>query len=129
MNLLPILIAAFAISPGEWVHVPGGTWEPSTRQVDEVRAALPAEFQRAATEYSASMGNAPAFDRYAFQYLGIAKDGHQELFVAGSCHPEIMSDADFRNGNGVKDGGKCFFEVAYDPEHHRFHGFRFHGGA
>jgi|SRR5690242_541380 len=123
--MLPAL-AAIAIAVGSWLHVPGGTWQPSAAVVADARAQLPAYAKQQASFKGLPL---PSWSSYTFQYQGrtLPKSGRRVVYVNAFCTPPPSYAA--QEFVSVTDGGTCYFEAYYDPAGKRFIGIAFHGLA
>lgn len=127
------IFAAIMLAASPWIHVPGGSWNPTPREVSEVRAHL--ESFVAAQARSRGVHLRP-WRTYTFQYQGQVRafklptrvlSSRRVVFVNAFCtsvpayaHVGFVS---------VNDGGACYFTAYYDTVRHTFIDVSFHGVA
>jgi hypothetical protein len=100
-----------AIVPAERMAPAAGYWTASEAEVTKFEVGLSAFLQRARPPEAPDLHKAaPGYKR---QYFGITKDGKRLLFVFFFCRPLPGWQ---EKPVSVDDGGKCFFEVTYDPK-------------
>ena len=119
-------LAAIAIAVGSWLHVPGGTWQPSTSVVAEARSHLATYAKQQASSKGLALRT---WSSYTFQYQGhtLPKSGRRVVYVNAFCTPPPSYAA--QEFVRITDGGACYFEAYYDPASKRFIGIAFHGLA
>jgi len=114
-------ILALALSMASWIHVPGGTWQP-TAHVAELRDGLEPFVMRAAAEQRKRL---PAWSSYTFQYQGRTEQDAKTIFINAFCSPaprDVKTQFVL-----VLDGGACYFRVKYDPASKAFFDLEFNG--
>lgn len=114
-------ILALALSIASWIHVPGGTWQPTAHAV-ELRDGLEPFVVRAAAEQGKRL---PAWSSYTFQYQGQTEQSRKTVFINAFCSP-APSDVKTQFVL-VLDGGACYFRVKYDPAKKEFFDLEFNG--
>jgi hypothetical protein len=114
-------ILAFAVSVASWIHVPGGTWQP-TAELPAIRASLKPFVEQAAAEQKKRL---PEWSTYTFQYQGQTKEHHNVVFINAFCspaRPDVKTQFVL-----VLDGGPCYFRATYDPARKAFVALEFNG--
>lgn len=121
--MLPLL-ASVAIVVGSWLHIPGGTWEPSGTVVAEAAAQIKVVANRNATAKGIQLQD---WASYTFQYQGRELSGHRILYINAFCSaPPQYANLRFIR---VLDGGSCYFSAYYDPAKKRVIRIVFNGVA
>ena len=65
---------------------------------------------------------------YTIQYQGVSSGGARAVRLMGACNTNGASERSLSEAfHQVFDGGKCYFDAAYDPEEKRFTSLRFNG--
>jgi hypothetical protein len=65
---------------------------------------------------------------YIIQYQGISSDGTRSVRLMGACDTHGTSERNLSEAfHAVFDGGKCYFDAAYDLDEKRFTSLRYHG--
>jgi hypothetical protein len=117
-------LLALAIAVGSWLPLPGGSWQPTTDQVADLRIRLE---PHAKAEASSQRENLAPWESYTFQYQGQTQDGKLVIFVNAFCSkPSPTADKELEL---VFDGGACYFRVNWDPKSQKFTSFQFNGHA
>jgi hypothetical protein len=100
-------------------------WTPSAAQIDRLEQGLPTFLHENAPERSADLWQKVA--TYKRQYIGIALDDQQVIYVNAMC--SMDDDRWQREPVMVMDGGDCFFNVTYDLGTSRFSDLSINGDA
>jgi hypothetical protein len=118
-NAVPSWASKPAISPvPHWYEVRGGAWRVPADVVEEMAARIGAEV---------GLSDGARLDGYTIQYQGISSEGARSIRLMGACNTHGTSERYLSEAFYVVfDGGKCFFDAAYDPEEKRFTSLRFH---
>lgn len=125
------LFSAFAaITFGTWIAVPGGSWQPSPQQIQEIRSNLEPFVKQQATR-GQSLHN---WSDYVFQYQGQLDNDQKIIFINALCNGFFREDSKMKEKAlreliRVNDGGTCFFNVKYDPVKKVFFQFWLNGEA
>jgi len=120
--LLPATeIAAFNNTYGKLlslgVHVQ--SWEPTLGDMQEAEDELP-QISKLTNKNLDSNAHIEA-SQYMRQYLAIAVDGENLLFVNGLCPNPYGANNDWRKRlTFVNDGGPCHWQAIYNPSTHTF---------
>jgi len=121
---MPCLFAVLALAVGSWLHVPGGAWDPSAKNVADAGAALRSYVTQQASLQHLQLSN---WSTYSFQYQGTEVSGHRLVYINAFCSPP---PADAKSHMVVVfDGGPCYFSALYDPRTKKFVGINFNGDA
>ena len=109
-----------AINPvPHWYEVRGGAWRVPADVVEEMAARIEAE---AGSSVRARLHG------YTIQYQGVSSDSARSVRLMGACDTHGVSERYLSEAfYQVFDGGKCFFDAAYDPEEKRFTSLKYHG--
>jgi hypothetical protein len=119
-----ILEATLAVAIGSWIHVPGGTWQPTPADIQMVQTQIHSYVERGARArpYTRLL----PWSSYSFQYQG---DGffHKSIYINAFCEaPPSYAAKEFVE---VMDGGPCFFHLQWDPATRTFSSLSFNGEA
>jgi hypothetical protein len=132
------LFAAATIALGTWIHVPGGTWVPSSKTVHAAASKLEQAVKEQAGSEHRSLSK---WSGYTFQYQGrtLQVQGHEHkrvkvIFVYGFCpQPQAVREWLAKHAHEefllVNDGGTCYFRAYYDPATKKYLGIIFNGMA
>jgi len=124
VSVLVAAAAATTIAVGSWLHVPGGTWNPSAQVVAQAASRL---HTYALQQASAEGITVRPWSGYTFQYQGRKLRGRQVLYINAFCSsPPPDAKREFVV---VADGGTCYFRATYDPATGQFAGMLFNGVA
>lgn len=119
-NAFPSWALKPAINPvPRWYEVRGGAWRVPADVVEEM-----------ATRIEIEVGSSvrSRLDEYVIQYQGISSDGTRSVRLMGACDTHGTSERYLSEAfHVVFDGGKCYFDAAYDPDEKRFTSLRYHG--
>lgn len=130
---MPLFLAAMVFAASSWIHVPGGTWNPTPEMIIETGAKLrPYVVAQAALQGR----KLQPWATYTFQYQGQAKafklptqvlSKRRIILVNAFCitPPSYV----YKELVTVLDGGTCFFRAYYDTVQHRFIYIVFNGVA
>jgi len=115
---------AIAILVGSWIHVPGGTWQPSKAELSDAKAKIqPYAVAQAKLQHD----DLSPWDAYTFQYQGRDLHGRKIIYVNAFCSD--APDYATREMVLVLDGGTCYFRAFYDIQTKSFVGISFNGLA
>lgn len=116
------LAAAASIAMGSWLPIPGGSWSPASRQVEDVRSG-----SKRFVESEAEKRHMPLrpWSTYTFQYQGQTSHDRRVIYVNAFCEPP--PDYARRQFVDVDDGGSCYFQLRYDPAARKFVEVTFNG--
>lgn len=107
---------------------PSGVWTPTTADIAQLEADLPAFLRTAENPWLRP--DPPIWERepdYMRQYLGIVENGAEIIYANFFCDAH---DFDWRSKYYfVNDGGDCFFQVKYNPQTHEFFDLSVNGEA
>ena len=106
----------------KWFNVPNGAWTVSKSLREEIRDGLVSFVDsRARAEHA----NLHAWPSYSFQVQGQTHEGRRVVFINAFC-TKPPKDA-LQQFVLVRDGGACYFQVYYDPDHKQFVDLTFNG--
>jgi hypothetical protein len=123
-----VLLIAESASAGTapiWIHVKGGSWEPSEAVLVELGGHIQEYVTSEAARTNAEL---QPWESYRFQYQGKIEGKRQVIFINAFCHSfgdERLDDEMLF----VLDGGACYFTLEYDPQARKFRSLRFNGYA
>lgn len=115
-----LFTASVASAQNIWAQVKGGSWEPQTDTIGEIKGKIEtyvkANTSRKVRDWSA----------YTFQYQGREETGlryiflnRRYVFISAFCGPIKDPESSFPR---VADVGSCLFELRYDPNDRQFYG-------
>lgn len=121
---MPTLLAVLTIAVGSWIHIAGGSWEPSPQDIAKAAASLqPYVAEQASIQHQ----KLPDWSTYSFQFQGKEVSGYKLIYVNAFCEPP--PDYAKKKLVLVADGGPCYFSAYYDPRTKKFVGINFNGFA
>jgi hypothetical protein len=120
--LLMLGASASAFDAAHWIHVKGGSWDPTPATLAELETAL----QPALPPAARNRGRLPKWDEYTFQYQGrTTLLGRTFVYVNAFCsHDGRNLDQEWVS---VFDGGACYFSAKYDPAMKQIYGLEVNG--
>jgi hypothetical protein len=122
---MPTIIATIALAAGAWIHMAGGAWNPTEKNVASAGLAL----QPYVTQHaSARKLKLPEWSTYSFQYVGTRSRGRNLLYINAFCTADDLRDPS-KQWILVFDGGPCFFSAYFDVRKKRFVSVKFNGFA
>ena len=118
------VLLALAVAVGSWISVPGGIWQPSQAELNDVQAKIHGYATLQANDRR--NGLAP-WESYTFQYQGRELEGRKVVYVNACCSepPHYVAEQMVL----VLDGGTCYFEAYYDTKTKSFVRLVFNGVA
>ena len=123
-NRVPMDVAIFpAAGKGEWT--------PTKEEVLAIEGQLPSFLESRRRDVRAQV-IAKRLASYKRQYRGVTRAGRRFVEVNALCERFLGADDRdrwLRTWIVVKDGGDCFFQVAYDVERGELGGLYIHGEA
>ena len=115
-------VILFAVAIGSWISISGGTWQPTTQDLNGARSGLQSYVAKTAKEEQV---NLPKWSLYTFQYQGRTIEKKRFIYINAYCTtPPKYSANRFVQ---VFDGGSCFFSVLYDPKTKTYTNLTFNG--
>lgn len=121
-------IIIFSASVSEQSAQPGWAapyWEPSIRQISELESALPKYLREDSPNNTFPNRNLKSYGR---QYFGFSQNGKKMIYLNAFCDPARFPGR--KTGRvRVLDGGRCYFNVLYDPEKQLFSQLMYNGEA
>jgi hypothetical protein len=114
-----------AFAQEKWFLVKGGLWVPSKEALTQIKAGLEAYVK---SESIAQGAPITRVDKYYFQYRGEIENGNKVIFINAMCNSSpnwSMTDELIF----VLDGGRCYFNLEYDPKKNFFYKLMINGEA
>jgi len=114
-----------ALAENKWVHIKGGSWEPSATVLADIKKRLEPYVSNQAKLQARRLRK---WREYLFQYQGGEEKGRKYVFINALCRPDAgwKLEEDFYI---VRDGGSCYFHLKYDPTRRRFAELTINGEA
>jgi hypothetical protein len=124
-SLFIVLFSVIAMAnDARWLEVSEGSWEPTSRQLDEAESALNAAIPAAARNH----GFVPKWSQYRFQYQGRGSlPMHKFIYINAFCSSGFLKPDN--RWVVVMDGGACFFRAKFDVEAHKLYDISVNGVA
>jgi hypothetical protein len=120
-----LIVAIHAHAQNAWVRVHGGSWEPDSQVVTELRAGLERYVKATARGQGRELRN---WAEYIFQYQGREEKGQKYILVNAICRRDPEWNLE-KQLIFVFDGGPCFFNLRFDPKRRQYYDLAINGYA
>ncbi len=122
---ITLVVTMHAHAQNTWVRVQGGSWEPDSQLVTELKAQLEPYVKATARDQGRELRN---WAEYIFQYQGREEKGQKYILVNAICRRDPEWNLEKRV-IFVFDGGPCFFNLRFDPKRKQYYGLAINGYA
>jgi hypothetical protein len=120
-----LVVAIHAHAQNTWVRVHGGSWEPDSKVLTDLKAGLERYVKAAARGQRRELRN---WAEYVFQYQGQEEKGQKYILVNGICRREPGWNLE-KQLVFVFDGGPCFLNLRFDPKRKQYYDLAINGYA